>query len=147
MNDEFFMSKALKQAEKSLNRGEVPVGAVIVSGEKIVSEAHNSSLSSQDPTAHAEIVAIREACQKRRNYRLLDCDLYVTLEPCPMCLGAVIQARIRRLVFGALDPKGGAVESVMKFPVESTNHRVEIKGGVMSEECGKILREFFQRKR
>jgi tRNA(adenine34) deaminase len=147
MNDEFFMRKALKQAEKSLNRGEVPVGAVIVSGEKIVSEAHNSSLSSQDPTAHAEIVAIREACQKRRNYRLLDCDLYVTLEPCPMCLGAVIQARIRRLVFGALDPKGGAVESVMKFPVESTNHRVEIKGGVMSEECGKILREFFQRKR
>lgn len=147
MKDEFFMRKALEQAEKSLNRGEVPVGAVVVSAEEILSQAHNESIARNDPTAHAEIVAIRQACQKRRNYRLLDCDLYVTLEPCPMCLGAMVHARIRRLVFGALDPKSGAVESVMLFPFDQTNHRVEVKGGVLAQECGKMLKEFFQQKR
>ena len=147
MNDEFFMRKALGQAEKSLNRGEVPVGAVVVSADEILSQAHNESIARNDPTAHAEIVAIRQACQKRRNYRLLDCDLYVTLEPCPMCLGAMVQARIRRLVFGALDPKSGAVESVMLFPFDQTNHRVEVKGGILAQECGKMLKEFFQQKR
>lgn len=147
MNDEFFMRKALEQAEKSLNRGEVPVGAVVVSAEEILSQAHNESITRNDPTAHAEIVAIRQACQKRRNYRLRDCDLYVTLEPCPMCLGAMIHARIRRLVFGALDPKNGAVESMMLFPLDQTNHRVEVKGGVLAQECGKMLKEFFQQKR
>ena len=147
MNDEFFMRKALEQAERSLNRGEVPVGAVVVSAEEILSQAHNESIARNDPTAHAEIVAIRQACQKRHNYRLLDCDLYVTLEPCPMCLGAMVQARIRRLVFGALDPKSGAVESVMLFPFDQTNHRVEVKGGVLAQECGKLLKEFFQQKR
>ncbi len=147
MNDEFFMLKALEQAEKSLNRGDVPVGAVVVSAEEILSQAHNESIARNDPTAHAEIVAIRQACQKRRNYRLLDCDLYVTLEPCPMCLGAMVHARIRRLVFGALDPKSGAVQSVMLFPFDQTNHRVEVKGGVLAQECGKMLKEFFQQKR
>lgn len=147
MKDEFFMRKALEQAEKSLNRGDVPVGAVVVSAEEILSQAHNESIARNDPTAHAEIVAIRQACQKRRNYRLLDCDLYVTLEPCPMCLGAMVHARIRRLVFGALDPKSGAVESVMLFPFDQTNHRVKVKGGVLAQECGKMLKEFFQQKR
>jgi tRNA(adenine34) deaminase len=147
MNDEFFMRKALEQAEKSLNRGEVPVGAVVVSAEEILSQAHNESIARNDPTAHAEIVAIRRACQKRRNYRLLDCDLYVTLEPCSMCLGAMVHARIRRLVFGALDPKSGAVKSMMLFPLDQTNHRVEVKGGVLAQECGKMLKEFFQQKR
>lgn len=147
MNDEFFMRKALEQAEESLNRGEVPVGAVVVSAEEILSQAHNETIARNDPTAHAEIVAIRQACQKRRNYRLLDCDLYVTLEPCPMCLGAMVHARIRRLFFGALDPKSGAVESVMLFPFDQTNHRVEVKGGVLAQECGKMLKEFFQQKR
>jgi tRNA(adenine34) deaminase len=147
MNDEFFMRKALEQAKKSLNRGEVPVGAVVVSEDEILSQAHNESIARNDPTAHAEIMAIRQACQKRRNYRLLDCDLYVTLEPCSMCLGAIAHARIRRLVFGALDPKNGAVKSMMLFPLDQTNHRVEVKGGVLAQECGKMLKEFFQQRR
>ncbi len=147
MNDEFFMRKALEQAKKSLNRGEVPVGAVVVSAEEILSQAHNESIARNDPTAHAEIVAIRQACQKRRNYRLLDCDLYVTLEPCSMCLGAMVHARVRRLVFGALDPKSGAVKSMMLFPLDQTNHRIEVKSGVLAQECGKMLKEFFQQKR
>ena len=147
MNDEFYMRKALKEAEKSLKQREIPVGAVVVSGEKILSRAHNEPIARNDPTAHAEIVALRRACQKIKNYRLPDCDLYVTLEPCPMCLGAMVHARIRRLVFGALDPKGGAVESVMLFPFDQTNHRVEVKGGILAQECGKILREFFHKKR
>jgi tRNA(adenine34) deaminase len=100
-----------------------------------------------DPTAHAEILAIREACRKRENYRISDCDLYVTLEPCVMCLGAVLQARIRRLIFGALDPKSGAVESIMTLPFDRMNHSIEIEGGILAEECGKILKDFFANKR
>jgi tRNA(adenine34) deaminase len=100
-----------------------------------------------DPTAHAEVVALRRAAALLKNHRLPDCDLYVTLEPCAMCLGAMIQARIRRLVFGAVDPKSGAVESIMAFPMEKTNHRMEIKGGVLGSECGKILKDFFRAKR
>ena len=141
------MRSALKEAERSLKKGEIPVGAVVVSGEKILSRAHNEPIARNDPTAHAEIVALRRACQKIKNYRLPDCDLYVTLEPCPMCLGAMVHARIRRLIFGALDPKVGAVESAMLFPFSQTNHRVEVKGGVLAQECGKILKEFFHKKR
>lgn len=147
MNDEFFMQEALKQAERSEKKGEVPIGAVVVSGGKIVSLAHNEPIAKNDPTAHAEIVAIRKACQKRKNYRLSDCDLYVTLEPCPMCLGAVVHSRIKRLVYGASDPKSGAVESMMEFPLDRTNHQVEVKGGVLAEECAKILKDFFEKKR
>ncbi len=146
-NDEFFMRQALVEAEKSLKRDEVPVGAVVVSENEIVSRAHNAPIAKNDPTAHAEMLAIRKAGTKKRNYRLSGCDLYVTLEPCPMCLGAAVHARIRRLVFGAVDPKGGAVESVMKFPLERMNHSVEIVRGVLAEECGKILRDFFRIKR
>lgn len=141
------MRLALEEAEKSLSWNEVPVGAVVVSGGKVVSRAHNETVIRNDPTAHAEIVAIREACRKKKNFRLLDCDLYVTLEPCAMCLGAVVQARIRRLVYGTKDPKGGAVESIMVFPFEKTNHKVEVKSGVLARECGRILTDFFQRKR
>jgi len=147
MNDEFYIRQALKEAQKSMGVGEVPVGALVVSDGEILSHAHNQTISSQDPTAHAEIVAIRKACQKRNNYRLSDCDLYVTLEPCPMCLGAVVQARVKRLVFGAYDPKGGAVESIMRFPFEQTNHRVDLTGGVLVEECSQILKDFFKYKR
>jgi len=147
MNDEFFMRRALAEAEKSLLEGEVPVGAVMVSRKKILSRAHNQPIRRKDPTAHAEVVAIRKACLKRREYRLPDCDLYVTLEPCAMCLGAAVQARIRRLVFGAFDPKAGAVKSLMKFPLEKMNHRLEVKGGVLAAECGKILSDFFSAKR
>lgn len=146
-DDEFFIRQTLVEAEKSLKMGEVPVGALLVSENKILSRAHNQPISKNDPTAHAEIVAIRKACQKRKNYRLQDCDLYVTLEPCAMCLGAAVQARIRRLIFGAYDPKSGAVESIMSFPFEKTNHMIEIKGGVMAEECGKLLRDFFKDRR
>jgi len=145
--DEYYLQEALKEAKKAMEVGEVPVGAVLVEGEKIIARGYNKPLSSDDPTAHAEIVAIREACRIKRNYRLPDCELYVTLEPCAMCLGAAVHARLRRVVFGALDPKGGAVESVMSFPVEKMNHRFEIKGGVLAAECGKILKSFFEKKR
>jgi len=146
-DDEFFMRQALVEAQKSLKREEVPVGAVIVSENEIISRAHNEPIAKNDPTAHAEMIAIRKAGSKMRNYRLPDCDLYVTLEPCAMCLAAAGHARIRRLVFGAFDPKGGAVESAMKFPLERMNHRVEIVGGVLAEECGNILKDFFKTKR
>ncbi len=146
-NDEYFMRQALAEAEESMKKTEIPVGAVLVFKDKILSRAHNEAISKNDPTAHSEIVAIRKACQRKRNYRLPDCELYVTLEPCAMCLGAVVQARIRRLVFGAYDPKGGAVESIMMFPFEKLNHKVEIEGGVLAEECGKILKDFFMERR
>jgi len=146
-DDEFFMQQALAEAQKSLERGEVLVGAVLVSGKKILSRAHNEPIVRNDPTAHAEIIAIRQACRKRKNYRIPDCELYVTLEPCAMCLGAAVQARIRRIVFGALDPKGGAVKSIMKFPFGKTNHRIEIKGGVLAKECSNIIKAFFKEKR
>jgi len=147
IDDEFFMGKALAEAEKSLEKKEVPVGAVLVSGNKILGRGHNEPVLRNDPTAHAEITAIRKACLKRKNYRLPDCELFVTLEPCAMCLSALVHARVKRLVFGAYDPKAGAVESMMKFPFEKTNHRIEIRGGVLADECGKILKGFFQKKR
>lgn len=141
------MRLALEEAEKSLSWNEVPVGAVIVSDGKVVSRAHNKTVNKNDPTAHAEIVAIRKACRKTKNFRLMEYDLYVTLEPCAMCLGAMVQARISRLVYGTKDPKGGAVESIMVFPFEKTNHKVEVKSGVLARECGRILTDFFQKKR
>ncbi len=147
IDDEFFMGKALAEAEKSLEKKEVPVGAVLVSGNKILGRGHNDPILRNDPTAHAEITAIRKACLKKENYRLPDCELFVTLEPCAMCLSALVHARVKRLVFGAYDPKAGAVESMMKFPFEKTNHRIEIRGGVLADECGKILKDFFQKKR
>ena len=147
MTDEYFMRQALDEAIKSSRRGEVPIGAVVIQENQILSRGHNRPISKKDPTAHAEIIALRKACSKSKSYRLPDCDLYVTLEPCAMCLGAVVQARIRRVVYGALDPKGGAVQSIMNFPFEKTNHRLEVKGGVLAEECSKVLKEFFQEKR
>ncbi len=143
----FFINQALKEAEKSAKKGEVPVGAVVVFENKILSRAHNETIAKNDPTAHAEIGAIRKACQKKKNYRLSDCDLYVTLEPCPMCLGAIVNSRIKRLIFGAYDPKSGAVQSIIRFPFDQMNHNVEVKGGVLAEECGKILKKFFKEKR
>ena len=147
IDDEFFMDKALAEAEKSLKKKEVPVGAVLVSGNKILSRGHNEPILRNDPTAHAEITAVRKACLKKKNYRLPECELYVTLEPCAMCLSALVHARVKRLVFGAHDSKAGAVESMMKFPFDKTNHRIEIKGGVLADECGKILKDFFLKKR
>ena len=146
-DDEFFMRQALAEAQKSLEKGEVPVGAVLVLKDEVVSRAHNAPIARNDPTAHAEISALRKAASKLGNYRLPGCDLYVTVEPCAMCLGALVQARVRRLVFGAHDSKSGAVESMMTFPLERMNHRLEIIGGVLAEECGKVLRDFFKKKR
>jgi len=145
--DEKFMHEALKEAGKAADRGEVPIGAVIVSRGKILARGHNQPIGKNDPTAHAEIVAIRKACAKKNNYRLSESALYVTLEPCAMCLGAVVQARLGRLVFGALDPKSGAVLSIMTFPMDKTNHRMEILGGVLAGECGRVLKDFFRERR
>ena len=145
--DEYFMGKALAEAQKAALEGEVPVGAVIVCGGKILSRGHNSSVKRADPTAHAEIQAIRRACSKRKNYRLPDCELFVTLEPCPMCLGALVQARVKKLVFAAFDSKVGAVGSVMRFPWAKMNHRPEIQSGVRAEECARALKDFFKDKR
>ncbi len=147
MDDQRFMTAALAEARKAAARGEVPVGAVIVRGGRIVARGSNRPLASGDPTAHAEIVALRRAARRAGNYRLPDCDLFVTLEPCAMCLGAVVQARVRRLVYGAADPKAGAVSSVMTFPFDRLNHRPEVLGGVLAEPAADLLKEFFRRRR
>ena len=141
------MRLALAQAKIAGSRGEVPVGAVVITGGKVLSRGYNRPVGRNDPTAHAEIVAIRKACRKKKNYRLVDCELYVTLEPCPMCLGAAVQARLRKVVYGAPDPKAGAIRSVMRLPFKKLNHRPEVKGGLLAEECSLILKEFFRPKR
>lgn len=145
--DFLFMGKAIAEARKAQKRGEVPVGAIIVDGDKIIARGHNRPVAAHDPTAHAEIVALRRAARKLRNYRLNGLTLYVTIEPCPMCLGAIIQARIKRLVYGAADPKAGAVVSKLKFNLHQANHRPEIVSGIRSDECLKLLKNFFKEKR
>jgi tRNA(adenine34) deaminase len=144
---DYYMREALAEADKALENGEVPIGAVIVCDEKIIGRGYNSPIGSMDPSSHAEIVALREACRSRRNYRIPGCDLYVTLEPCAMCLGAAVQARISRIYFGASDPKSGAVFSVMRFPFEKLNHKIEFKGGILDEESAIILKTFFKKRR
>lgn len=147
MDDEKLMKAALAEAARAAARGEVPVGAVIARTGRVIARGSNRPIGASDPTAHAEIVAIRKAAKRCGNYRLPDCDLYVTVEPCAMCLGAVVQARIRRLVFGAADPKAGAVSSVMEFPFARLNHRPEVLGGVLAEESASLLRGFFRARR
>ena len=142
-----FMRLALAQAGQAAIRGEVPVGAVIVQDGKIIARGYNRPISRHDPTAHAEIVAIRLAAIKAGNYRLTGCDLYVTVEPCAMCLGAILNARIRRLIYGADDPKAGAVRSIVRFPIEKTNHRLEIVSGVLADDAAALLRSFFRARR
>lgn len=147
-DDRTFMQVALEEARSAAARGEVPVGAVLVADGRIVSRAGNRTIADCDPTAHAEIVALREAARIIGNYRLLDATLYVTIEPCAMCAGAMIQARIARLVYGADDPKGGAVRSslaVLAHP--QLNHRAEVTSGVLAEEAGIMLKEFFSARR
>ena len=144
----FWMHLALEQAEKSALAGEVPVGAVLVQQDRLLAAAGNSPIGRQDPTAHAEILAIREAAQVLGNYRMPGTTLYVTLEPCIMCMGAIIQARIDRLVFGARDPKAGAVESCYHIGSDALlNHTIAIEGGILAEACGAILKDFFREKR
>jgi tRNA(adenine34) deaminase len=141
------MRQALGLARKAAARGEVPVGAVLVSGDRVLARGYNQSTRRSDATAHAEIVAIRQAGRLRRNYRLAGCDLYTTIEPCAMCLGAIVQARLRRVFYGAADPKAGAVRSTMRLPFRKLNHRPEIRGGLLAEECGRLLTDFFRTKR
>ena len=146
--DEKFMAEALKEAEKSANFDEVPVGAVIVKDDKIIARGHNLRERSNDPTSHAEINAIRKASKKLNSWRLENATMYVTVEPCSMCAGALLQCRIGRIVYGATDPKGGAIESSMKlFEAKNINHHPEILCGVLKEECSSIISNYFKSKR
>jgi tRNA(adenine34) deaminase len=147
-NDARFMRAALQEARAAAERGEVPVGAVVVTADQIIARAGNRTIADCDPTAHAEVIALREASKRIGNYRLADAALYVTIEPCAMCAGAMIQARIARLVYGAEDAKGGAVRScfaVLDHP--QLNHRVGVTAGVLAEEAAAVLKEFFAARR
>ena len=146
--DEFYMAKALQLAEQAGAAGEVPVGAIVVKDGEIVLEGFNQPISGCDPTAHAEIVAMRNAANNLSNYRLSDCDLYVTIEPCTMCVGAMVHGRIRRVLFGALEPRAGALQSQLQLMDQSHyNHSIEWQGGVLAQECGDLISLFFRRKR
>ena len=148
MLDKSFMQRAFQLAKIAEAHNEVPIGAVLVKHNKIISEGFNELINLSDPTAHAEIVTLRNTAKQVGNYRLIDITLYVTLEPCAMCVGAMIQARIKRLVFGAFDPRAGAVKSVFQLLGEPRlNHRINWTGGIMAEKCGSLLKTFFQARR
>jgi tRNA(adenine34) deaminase len=148
MQDEIFMQAALDEAHLAAAAGEVPIGAVVVANGEIVARGQNRVLRDVDPTAHAEMVAMRLAAYAIGNYRLLDCELYVTLEPCAMCAGAMVHARLARLVYGASDPKAGAVHSVIEvLNHPKLNHQMPVTAGILAEPCGTILREFFRARR
>ncbi len=147
-DDELYMALALEQARLAATEGEVPIGAVLVCDGAVVAHGRNARESAADPTAHAEMIAIREGADRLGRWRLSGCTLYVTLEPCPMCAGALVNARIDRLVFGAADPKAGATGTLYDLSADARlNHAFEVRGGVLEEECGQILKEFFQRLR
>ena len=148
MSDSDFMLRALQLARRAADEGEVPVGALLVAGDKILGEGWNKPIATHDPTAHAEIVALRAGASVLQNYRLGNCTLYATLEPCAMCMGAVLNARVSRVVFGAWDVKAGACGSVIDLPREPRlAHRLDVFGGVCSEEATALLRQFFERRR
>jgi len=148
LNDEHYMGRALELARRAAAMDEVPVGCVVVRDGAVIGEGFNLRETDEDPTAHAEIVAIREAARRRGSWHLDDAALYVTCEPCPMCAGAAVQARIRRVVFGCRDPKGGGVTSHFGIGVGGElNHRFELTEGVLADECASLLQEFFKRKR
>jgi tRNA(adenine34) deaminase len=148
MKHEYYMRRALELAETAAKVEEVPVGAVLVHQDRIIGEGYNQVITLNDPSAHAEAMAIRAAGQALQNYRLVDTTLYVTLEPCAMCAGLITHARVKTLVYGAADPRTGATGSaitVINHP--SMNHQVEVSGGVLANECGELLRQFFRRRR
>ncbi len=146
--DQTFMQQALSLAEQAMQEDEVPVGAVITHRSRVIGSGWNQRESLQDPTAHAEMIAITQAAATLASWRLEQCTLYVTLEPCPMCAGAILQSRIPRIVYGAADPKSGAVDSLFRLLDDSRlNHRAEVTGGVLAGRCGAILSHFFQEKR
>ena len=147
-DDIYYMQQALKLADRAVDEDEVPVGAVIQHHDRLVGRAYNQRNTLRDPTAHAEMIAITQAAEALGDWRLEDCTLYVTLEPCPMCAGAIVLARIPRVVFGAADPKAGACRSLYQITSDSRlNHQVEVVGGVLAEECGWRLTHFFERQR
>ena len=146
--DRQFMQEAIEQAKLAANAGEVPVGAVLVRDGQIISRGFNQSIGNSDPSAHAEMIAMRAAAETEGNYRLPGTTLYVTLEPCTMCAGAMLHARIDRVVFGAQDPKTGAAGSVLNvFSEKQINHQTQVEGGILGEECGQLLRKFFKERR
>jgi len=147
-DDELWMEEALRAARRALEAGEVPVGAVVVCQGSIVGRGWNRNIADSDPSAHAEIVALRDAGTALGNHRLADCALFVTIEPCAMCAGAMVHARIKRVIYGALDPKAGAVESVMQvLNHPRLNHRMEVSGGVLAGRCAELLQDFFRNRR
>ena len=146
--DEFWMEEALREGQRAQAAGEVPVGAVVVRDGQIIGRGRNRPIAAHDPTAHAEILALRDAGQSLGNYRLEDCDLYVTIEPCAMCAGAIVHSRIRRLVYGSDDLKAGAIHSIMQlFEHPALNHRVVVKSGVLAGRSAELLQAFFREKR
>jgi tRNA(adenine34) deaminase len=146
--DVYYMRLALREAEQALEHGDVPIGAVVVRGGEVAAIAHNERELRQDPTAHAEIIALREAARALGSWRVLDAAIYVTLEPCAMCAGAIVLARVARVVYGASDPKAGACGSVLNVLGEPRlNHRPEVGAGLLAEECGEILTRFFAERR
>ncbi|NCC86997.1 MAG: nucleoside deaminase [Clostridia bacterium] len=147
MSDEYFMGQAMALAQQAADEGEVPVGAIVVKDGEIVGRGHNRRETTKNALAHAELEAINDACKTLGGWRLFACDLYVTLEPCPMCAGAIINSRIKRLVYGADDPKAGSAGSVINLFDLPYNHRPMIEGGVLKDECSKILTDFFKRLR
>ena len=147
-NDELWMREALRCAQRALEAGEVPVGAVVVHQGRIIGQGFNRNILDRDPAAHAEIVALREAGSALGNHRLADCHLFATIEPCAMCAGAMVHARIRRLVFGADDPKAGAVHSILHvLNHPGLNHQIEVRAGVLAGQCAEMLQEFFRSRR
>ncbi len=147
-NDELWMEEALRSAQRALEAGEVPVGAIVVCDGRIVGRGWNRNISDNDPTAHAEIVALREAGATVGNHRLAECELFATIEPCPMCAGALVHARIKRLVYGADDPKAGAVQSVIQvLNHPRLNRRMEVRSGVLAGRCAEMLQTFFKSRR
>jgi tRNA(adenine34) deaminase len=146
--DRQFMQQALEQAGLAALAGEVPVGAVIVRNGEVIARAFNKPITTHDPSAHAEMLALRQAALSEENYRLPGTTLYVTLEPCTMCAGAILHARVDRIVYGAIDPKTGAAGSVLDvFSSKQINHQTVVEGGVMVQECGQLLRDFFKERR
>jgi tRNA(adenine34) deaminase len=146
--DQFFMGFALAEARRARDAGEVPIGAVVVIDKQIVGSGHNQPIGLIDPTAHAEILAIRQAAEQVGNYRLTDATMYVTIEPCAMCAGAMVNSRIKRLVYGATEIRAGAIDSVFQICTSSSlNHQVEVTSGVRAEECRKLMQAFFRQRR
>ncbi|MGI6093356.1 MAG: nucleoside deaminase [Veillonellaceae bacterium] len=148
MDDNYYMGLAFAEARKAYDIGEVPIGAVLVIGAEVIASAHNMRETWNDATAHAEVIAIREACRKLNRWRLTGATLYVTIEPCPMCAGALVMSRVDRLVYGSSDYKAGAVESVFNIVQhDALNHRLDVTAGIRADECAAIMKNFFKERR